>query len=213
MEFLVGVLILVLLVRWAVISSRLRKMERSTEDQAVRSAARIRELTDRVTVLENAARESSSLPVALPKPEPVPATVRPPVMPPPLPVREPVRGPVCQFCGRAAAPGINVCVCGAVLGPARAVPEPEPTLASVASPHVPLHVPPPIPEESLRDRIRNRVGDQEWEAMVGGNWLNKAGVLLLVIGIALLLGYEWRAGPGWTRPPRSCGAHGPRRRS
>jgi hypothetical protein len=32
--------------------------------------------------------------------------------------------------------------------------------------------------------------------MVGGNWLNKAGVLLLVIGIALLLGYEFsRVGP------------------
>ena len=32
--------------------------------------------------------------------------------------------------------------------------------------------------------------------MVGGNWLNKLGVLVLVIGIALLLGYEFtRVGP------------------
>ncbi len=41
------------------------------------------------------------------------------------------------------------------------------------------------------------MGGQEWEAVVGGSWLNKLGVLVLVIGIALLLGYEFtRVGPG-----------------
>lgn len=36
----------------------------------------------------------------------------------------------------------------------------------------------------------------EWEALVGGNWLNKLGVLILVIGIALALGYSFtRIGP------------------
>ncbi len=40
------------------------------------------------------------------------------------------------------------------------------------------------------------MGGQEWEAVVGGSWLNKLGVLVLVIGIALLLGYEFtRVGP------------------
>jgi hypothetical protein len=36
----------------------------------------------------------------------------------------------------------------------------------------------------------------EWETLVGGNWLNKIGVLILVIGIALALGYSFtRIGP------------------
>jgi uncharacterized membrane protein len=201
MEFLVGVLILVLLVRWAIISSRLRNVERSMEEQGARSAARIRELTDRVTVLENAVRENpAALPAkpSPPEPESAPAPVRRPVTPPPLPVRE----RACQFCGRIVEPGVAICVCGAVLDPSRAaqvappeplrVPEPEPAFASVAAPPAP----PPVPQDSLQDRIRKRVGDQEWEAMVGGNWLNKAGVLLLVIGVALLLGYEFaRVGP------------------
>ena len=199
MEFLVGVLILVLLVRWTVISSRLRNVERSMEEQATRSAARIRELTDRVTVLENVARESLvAVPAKPSPPEPAPVPVRRAVTPPPLPVRE----RACQFCGRAIEPGSAICVCGAVLDPARAaqmapptpppVPEPEPAFAWAAAPLAP----PPVPKESLRDRVQKRVGDQEWEAMVGGNWLNKAGVLLLVIGVALLLGYEFsRVGP------------------
>jgi uncharacterized membrane protein len=38
---------------------------------------------------------------------------------------------------------------------------------------------------------------RDWEAVVGGNWLNKLGVFILVIGIALALGYSFtRVGPG-----------------
>jgi uncharacterized membrane protein len=38
---------------------------------------------------------------------------------------------------------------------------------------------------------------RDWESLVGGNWLNKVGVLILVIGIALALGYSFtRVGPG-----------------
>jgi hypothetical protein len=38
---------------------------------------------------------------------------------------------------------------------------------------------------------------EDWETRLGGNWLNKAGVLVLVIGIALALGYSYaRMGPG-----------------
>ncbi len=37
---------------------------------------------------------------------------------------------------------------------------------------------------------------EDWETLVGGNWLNKAGVFILVIGIALLLAYSFtRVGP------------------
>lgn len=37
---------------------------------------------------------------------------------------------------------------------------------------------------------------EEWETLLGGNWLNKLGVFVLVVGIALALGYSFtRVGP------------------
>src|SRR5262249_51924151 len=52
-------------------------------------------------------------------------------------------------------------------------PEPNPAPPASSAP-VPLHV----------DR-------SEWEATVGGAWLNKLGVFVLVIGVALFLGYSF----------------------
>jgi hypothetical protein len=193
MEFLVGVLILVLLVRWAVMSSRLRDIERTNAELSARNANRIRELEERVRLLERAPRAVEiPAPAPAPKPEPVVAVSAPSKIPTPPPL--PASRSACQFCGRITEPGLAVCPCGAVLIPSRA---PISGLSVAEPPPIPEPVfaaPPPIPalhHESLRDRIKKQVGDQEWEAMVGGNWLNKAGVLLLVIGVALLLGYEF----------------------
>lgn len=73
-----------------------------------------------------------------------------------------------------------------------AAPPPLPAAAPAFAPFETAAAPPP----RWRDRLRALIGDQEWEAMVGGSWLNKLGVLLLVIGVALLLGYEFtRVGP------------------
>lgn len=47
---------------------------------------------------------------------------------------------------------------------------PEPVLESVSTPPLP----PP----------------RDWEALIGGNWLNKLGVLIVVVGIALFVGYS-----------------------
>ena len=44
---------------------------------------------------------------------------------------------------------------------------------------------------SLSERLREKVSGEEWEAIVGGSWLNKLGVFVLVIGIALFLGYSF----------------------
>ena len=42
-----------------------------------------------------------------------------------------------------------------------------------------------------------RRSSTDWEALVGGNFLNKLGIFILVIGIALALGYSFtRVGPG-----------------
>jgi len=171
MAFLVVLLVIVLLVRWIMIRSRLHDMEQALEDQSYRSQAQIGELTDRITVLENASRSHRSVPSK--EAEPIAEPVREVVQPPPLPFVPPVAE-------RLKPPPLA--------GP---VPQAEPVFATVATP-----LEPEIPNESLGDRIRKQVGGREWEAVVGGNWLNKAGVLLLVKGVALLLGYEFsRVGP------------------
>jgi uncharacterized membrane protein len=47
------------------------------------------------------------------------------------------------------------------------------------------------PAPTLGERIREFLGDEEWEALVGGSLLNKIGALVLVIGVALFLGYSF----------------------
>ena len=89
--------------------------------------------------------------------------------------------------------------------PIPATPKPEPVQVVAPKPVVaPPPPPPPVktpepepaPAVPWQERMREQVGDEGWEAMVGGSWLNKIGVLVLVIGIALLLGYEFnRVGP------------------
>lgn len=50
-------------------------------------------------------------------------------------------------------------------------------------------------EPSAVTAPERRTGE-EWEALVGGNWLNKAGVVVFVIGLSLFLGYSLtRFGP------------------
>ena len=51
--------------------------------------------------------------------------------------------------------------------------------------------PEPVPGPSLSDRLRRILGDEEWETLVGGSLLNKVGALVLVIGIALFLGFSF----------------------
>jgi uncharacterized membrane protein len=89
-------------------------------------------------------------------------------------------------------PAITVVPPPVILSLAQPTPVPEPIQASlpiIPTPEVFREPAPPPP--TWRDQLRASMGGQEWEAVVGGNWLNKLGVLVLVIGIALLLGYEF----------------------
>ncbi len=71
----------------------------------------------------------------------------------------------------------------AVEDPLPLPPLPEPVATIVSEPD-------PVPAgPSLEDRIRRRMSGVDWEAMIGGSWLNAVGVLILVVGIALFLGY------------------------
>lgn len=67
--------------------------------------------------------------------------------------------------------------------PPSAVAPPPPVIA--AQPPHPPFVPPAPPRPSI-----------DWETTLGGNWLNKLGVFIFVIGLALALGYSFtRLGP------------------
>lgn len=71
----------------------------------------------------------------------------------------------------------------------------EPAAASpIGKPPTP---PRPSPVARWVVRLREQLAGEEWEAVVGASWLNKIGALVLVIGIALFLGYSFvRLGPG-----------------
>ncbi len=45
---------------------------------------------------------------------------------------------------------------------------------------------------SLANRLRQLAGDSEWETLLAGSVMNKIGALVLVIGIALFLGYSFK---------------------
>ncbi|HLX04705.1 MAG TPA: DUF2339 domain-containing protein, partial [Candidatus Binatus sp.] len=76
--------------------------------------------------------------------------------------------------------------------------EHSPTLQP--APHVSERRQPPIALLSASARafargVREQFAGEEWEAIVGGNWLNKLGVLVLVIGISLFLAHITHHGP------------------
>ncbi len=129
----------------------------------------IADLTARVYALEQRPVE---------RPEPAAAPVYAPapvVVPPPPPVEQPQ-----VFVHEEVA---------AKTTPVVLAPEPE----------QPVSLPPPAfaVETPLSDRLREMVGDDEWESLVGGSLLNKLGAFVLVIGLVLFLGYSFtQMGPG-----------------
>ncbi len=166
-DFLFGVIVVVLFVRWLVLSRRFRRLERSLDS--------IGALTQRVFALEQALKERAVVveeapppPVVIPEPEPEPAPapqlepepmVVAPALPPPLP--PPLPQPILE---------------------SESEPEPEPVMAG----------------PTLSERMREKMSGEEWEAIVGGSWLNKAGVFLLVVGMASMLGLAYSgASPFW----------------
>jgi hypothetical protein len=125
--------------------------------------SRIEELTVRVTALEYPV----TLPVAPPAPRPEPEPRKTELPKTETLQAEPAKAETLQ----AAPPPLPH------FEPRVAAPRPEP------APVLP-------PEPTLSDRFRKLLGDQEWESLIGGSILNKLGALLLVIGIALFLGFS-----------------------
>ena len=85
----------------------------------------------------------------------------------------------------------------------RPVPAPPPVMRPLAPPATaapPPEPPPPAPLPPLPDAFEPSFQppagpvhrtSEEWEALIGGNWVNKIGVFVAVIGIALLLNYAY----------------------
>lgn len=64
----------------------------------------------------------------------------------------------------------------------------------VPTPAPPVDRPPVVPRPTAASPVREETPapevDAAWEVTVGGSWLSKIGVLILVIGLALLVGYS-----------------------
>jgi len=126
--------------------------------------SQLRDLTARIYQLERAGKAASAPPEPLPAPVPV---VSYPAAPQPLPDLTPEPQPQEE-------------------------PEPVPTWAQEQLPTEPPLLQPVFePQEPLSEKLRHLVGDDEWEALVGGSLLNKLGALILVVGIILFLGYSF----------------------
>ena len=69
-------------------------------------------------------------------------------------------------------------------------PTPKPPIVQPSPPPLPKREPLPVPEEKFAfASMAQETGG--WEALIGGNLLNKLGALILVIGIALFLSYSF----------------------
>ena len=161
-DFLLVIILIVLAVRWFVMSGRIEELEHRL-------------------ALAEAALNRMGLERARPTPPPLPqvAMEEPaPSAPPKLRVEEPVR----------AAPPRAITPSGPLLEP-----PPIPKVSKPFETARPVLEPPTLQPAgpTLLDRLRARMKGEEWEAIVGGNWLNKLGVFVLVIGIALFLGYSF----------------------
>ena len=185
--FLIGVLIVVLLVRWVQLRDRLNRMQEQMDalQRQLQWARKMGELGGAATH----APAPASPTVTTPPPVVIPPMVIPPMAPvPPMPVAAPVEPLVVP-------PPAVVPEPAAVVPPAPVEPQAPP------APSLPPVLPVPEPAFARADaeapRPRPVRTSADWEALVGGNWLNKLGVFILVVGIALALGYSFTMmGPG-----------------
>jgi uncharacterized membrane protein len=164
MEAVVFVLVFVVLWAWIEI---IRSRE-NFKDQAATLLNRIWKLEKQVEILQ---RGPGVHPSPVPSSEPAPEHV---IYTAPSPV--PHAAPAV-FVPSAPAPPPLPAFTASAAPPAPAIP---------TTPHVP--VPPPPPPRSYPTPAP-RAAKTDWEAMIGGNILNKIGALLLVVGIMSFLAY------------------------
>jgi hypothetical protein len=157
------VVVIVVLIRWYVLSERYREIERLIEVLRDGTRADVVGIRQRIGHLEEAVRELRGT-----RDDTVPVRA------------EGQSGREAQAV-QAAPPALVP----ESVTPPQPLPiqtPPEPVFAEPKTAAQPIA---PIP-----DHRRTR-SSEEWETLVGGNWLNKAGIFVLVIAIALFLGYSF----------------------
>ncbi len=203
--FLLIVLLAVLLIRWMFSYGRMAELQRRIEVLELGSTEA--GLTPRIDALEKAVgkllreRWTGSAVASPVVPAPVvPALVVEEVVQEPVkpaPAFEPVK--LCFYCSQPLPPPPAICECQCEEAPEEAIPAPAPAppaLPRLAPARVPLPEVPVVHTPTISDRLREKMSGEEWEVLVGGSWLNKLGVFVLVIGIALFLGYSFtKMGP------------------
>lgn len=221
--FLLFVIVVVLFIRWLMLRSRLADLEQRIEfwqhlsQEQSRTRNLLANLEQRIEGAENARQQSAELTQRVFALEQ--ALKRPPVEAGPAVATAKVEEPVAHVVPQPEAvpipapprvPDFHLEPKRVPIPPPPKIPdfhvEPEPPPSRVISKPVPVETPPvppplarPIPEPvgpSFSERMRERMSGEEWEAIVGGSWLNKLGVFVLVVGVALFLGYSFtRIGP------------------
>jgi hypothetical protein len=181
-------LLLVLLAGWAVISGRLRKINRRIEYLVCSEQVNdtnIRNLVSRVEDLEKTIERVMAAPSS-PVEAPAVEQTRPPSVRPERPLAEailiqtvPSESDIRRQQAEQRLPQTN---------------RTATHTPSSAEWSRPVAIAPEIAKSSLlatwRQRIHKQMAGEEWEAVVGGSWFNKLGVLVLVMGIALFIGYS-----------------------
>lgn len=185
---LVGVLI-TLFVRWLVLSGKMNSMQQKIE--VLTADATQPMLIARVYALEQAVKELRAIrPAEAPVTPPASQVVEPEPEPKPEPKPEPMPVVFEPVVLEPEVPRIWEQVKLETTPPPLPQPEPEPVPSFSMAPPQPAG-------PTFSERVRESMKGEEWEAVVGGSWLNKLGVLVLVIGIALFLGYSFtQVGPG-----------------
>ena len=228
MDFLASILMLavlavpvILLVRWWILSQRLKEIDRqiamlSGDHVGFSDVAGLRRrvyqlegevagLTSGRTAPSPVAPQPEPATVTKPEPEPVVMTAPAPVVPPLLAMVTPpapdtpvsllqdvpeqpladARGSVSAAESLSSLRSRDEAAADVAQQTSKASVEPAETLAPVPTP--PLFA----PRFTEPEPVRPSRSSEEWEAMVGGNWLNKLGVFVLVIAIALFLGFSF----------------------
>lgn len=191
-EFLLVVILIVLFIRWLILSRRLSSIEQRIEDATANRVSEAR-LIARIYALEQAVKELRA-PVEAKVEAPVPVVavkIEPePVAPGPEPQTVLQKLNLCELCGRLLPEPPAICVCRVEEpAPAAALPQEE-TIQEVPEPVFHQIIQEPA-SPTFSQRMRESMQGEEWEAVVGGSWLNKLGVFILVVGIALFLAYSF----------------------
>jgi len=170
------VVLFVLLIRWYYLRERLRRME-----------GQIEELSAAVRRVEWNARHGNT-PARTPAPAPPVPVPTPPAPAPPVPVQAAAPVPTPPAPPVPVQAAVSVPTPPAPAPPAPVPPEP-PASRPEPLPTVEPLVPAPQPQPAARPSAPSQ--PTNWELVIGGSWLNKIGVFVSVIALALLLKYAW----------------------